>query len=62
LKSMKEYRRGLREITLAHEMVRLDGALDVRAADANRDAHEHVLKAFCDAPVEAEEVGSFKGF
>lgn len=50
------------EITLGHEVVGLEHALDVGAMNANRDAHYHVLRAFGDATVDAEEIRSLESF
>lgn len=44
----------VREETLAHEVVRLDGALDIVTVDPNGDAHEHVLRTLCDTAVDPE--------
>ena len=50
------------EMAMGHEVVGSDGAVDVRAVDTDSDAHEHVLGAFGDTVVDAEEVGAFKSF
>jgi hypothetical protein len=36
--------RGVREPLLAHEVVSLDGRVDVAQVDAKRHAHEHLLR------------------
>ena len=47
------------KVLLRHELVGLDGGVDVLAVDADRDAHDHVLRPFRNFPVAAHEVGSF---
>ena len=44
------------EVTLGHEIVCLDGTLDVVPVDADGDAHEHVLWALGNLAIDAEEV------
>ncbi len=48
------------EVLLRHEVVRLDGTLDVLAVDTNSDTHEHVLGSLGDLAVDAEEVGTLE--
>ena len=46
---------------LAHEVVRLDGGVDVLAVDAHGDAHDHVLGALGDLAVDLEKVRLLEG-
>ena len=49
------------EVPFRHEIVSLKDALDVRAVNANDDAHDHVLCALGNAAVDAEKIRSFEG-
>ena len=46
----------MREPLLRHQVVRLHHRVDVRQVDAERDAHEHVLRPLDDRAVHLEEV------
>ena len=52
---------GVGEPALAHEVVGVDGGVDVLHMDADRHAHEHVLGALHDLAVHAEEVRALQG-
>ena len=57
-----EQRRGrVREPALRQEVVGLDRAREVAAVDADRHAHQHVLRPLDDAAVDAEQVGALEG-
>ena len=49
------------EVFARHQVVCLDGALNVVTVNANRHAHYHVLWALSDFAIEAEEVRSLEG-
>jgi hypothetical protein len=51
----------MRKEALAHEMVRLNGALDVVAVDTDGDTHEHVLGTFGNATIDTEQVRALEG-
>ena len=53
---VEERGRRVREEALRHELVRLERGLDVGQVDADRDAHDHVLRALDDLAVEPAEV------
>ena len=48
------------EPLLTHEVVGLEGCVQVVQVDANRAAHEHVLGTLGDLAMNTEQVGSFK--
>ena len=50
------------EVTLRHEIVSLNDAINVVGVNTNSDAHDHMLRAFGHASVDAEEIRSFQGF
>ena len=49
-------RRRVREVLLRHERVRLDRRVDVVLVDAERHAHQHVLRPLGDLAVHAQQV------
>ena len=51
----------MREHALRHQVVSLDGRCQVGLVDADRDAHQHVLRPLDDLAVDAEQVGALKG-
>ncbi len=53
--------RGVDEPLLAHQVVGLDGAVDVGAVDAHADSHEQVLRPLHRPPVHLEQVGLLEG-
>mmetsp|Transcript_29694 Transcript_29694/g.97086 ORF Transcript_29694/g.97086 Transcript_29694/m.97086 type:complete len:755 (-) Transcript_29694:490-2754(-) len=53
---VEERRRRVREHLLRHHLVGLQRAREVVAVDAQRDAHDHVLRPLRDRTVEAHEV------
>ena len=57
---VEERRARVREVLLGHEVVRLDGGRDVRLVDADRHAHQHVLRPLDDLPVDLEQVGALQ--
>ena len=44
------------EVTLGHEVVRLNGALNVASMDTDSDTHEHVLWSLSDLAVDPQEI------
>lgn len=52
----------MREPAFRQQVVRFDGAVDVALVDADRHPHQHVLRAFHDFAVDAQQVGPFEGF
>ena len=54
---VEEGRRGVGEPALAHQVVGLDGGLDVLLVDADGDAHQQVLRTLGDLAVDLQEVG-----
>jgi hypothetical protein len=58
---VEEGGRGVREEALGHEVVGLDGRVDVLLVDAHRHAHEHLLGPLADLAVHAEQVGALEG-
>lgn len=52
----------MRKIPLTHQIIRLQNLVHVLAPDPDGHAHDHVLRAFGDLAVDAEEVGTFEGF
>ena len=58
---VEQRRRRVREHALRHEVVRLDRGGQVALVDADRDAHEHVLRSLDDLAVDAEQVGPLEG-
>mmetsp|Transcript_19727 Transcript_19727/g.38612 ORF Transcript_19727/g.38612 Transcript_19727/m.38612 type:complete len:405 (-) Transcript_19727:253-1467(-) len=59
--SVEECGRGVGEELLRHELVCLNGTVDVILVDANGHTHEHVLRALSDLTVKAQKVGPFEG-
>ena len=51
----------MREVLLAHQLVGLDGRVDVLAVDPDRDPHDHVLGPLRDLAVAAHQVASLEG-
>ena len=49
------------EVTFGHEVVGLDGAINIVLVDTNGDSHEHVLRSLCCSSVDLEEVRTFEG-
>jgi hypothetical protein len=54
---VEQRRRCMREVPLGHEVVCFKYTIDIFSMDTNGDAHDHVLRAFSDTIVDAEEVG-----
>ena len=50
------------EPTVTHEVVCLNGGVDVFFVNANGHTHEHVLWTLCNAAVYAQQVAALKGF
>jgi len=59
---IEEGGRSVREITFRHEIVRLNNPVHVRAVDSDGDPHDHVLRSFSDASIDAKEIGAFESF
>lgn len=49
------------EVSLRHEVVCLDDAVDVGSVDADSDTHDHMLGTLRDASVDTKEVRPFEG-
>lgn len=60
--SIEQSRRSVREVSLRHEVVCLDDAVDISSVYADSHTHDHMLWALCDASIDAKEVRAFKGF
>ena len=58
----REWERRVCEITFGHEVVCLNNPVKVRALDSDGDSHNHVLRSFSEASVNAEETGAFGSF
>jgi hypothetical protein len=58
---IKEGRRCVSEEALGHEVVCVDGTINVVAVNANSDTHEHLLWPFGDFAINTEEVRSLEG-
>ena len=54
--SVEERRASMNEVSLVHELVGLNRALDVVAVNADGNTHEYVLRTLCDVAVETKEV------
>lgn len=57
---VEESRRSVGEVTLRHEVVRLQDAVDVRAVNSDSDTHEHVLRSLSDLAIDAKKVRSLE--
>ena len=49
------------EVALAHQVVGVEGFLDVGVVNTDRHTHQHVLRAFSHFTVELEQVGALQG-
>ena len=49
------------KVLLAHQLVGLDGRVDVLAVDADRDPHNHVLRPLGDLAVAAHQIATLEG-
>ena len=52
---------GVGEVALAHQVVGVEGFLDVGVVNAHRHAHQHVLRSLSHLAVEFEQVGALEG-
>ena len=59
--SIEEGRRCVSEEALGHEVVCVDGAINVIAVNTNSDTHKHLLRPFGDFTINTKEVGSLEG-
>ena len=50
----------MREPLLRHQVVGLEGCIEVIKVDANGASHEHVLGSLCDLPIALKQVGLLK--
>ena len=50
----------MREPLVTHQMIRLNGSLDVMFVDANTHSHEHVLGSLCYLSVNLEKIRSLE--
>lgn len=53
---VEQGRGGVCEVTVGHQEVRINGALNVTAMDADSNTHEHVLRALGDLAVDTKKV------
>ena len=51
----------MREEALGHEIVRLDGPVDVATVNTDSDTHEHELWSLCDLAIDLEKVRALEG-
>mmetsp|Transcript_81222 Transcript_81222/g.238643 ORF Transcript_81222/g.238643 Transcript_81222/m.238643 type:complete len:210 (-) Transcript_81222:161-790(-) len=58
---IEECRRSMCEATAGHEIIGLNGSLDIAGVDAARHAHQHMLRALYDLAMYTQEVGLFQG-
>ena len=49
------------EVAFGHEVVGLDGAINVVLVDTNGNSHEHVLRSLCCSSVDLEQVRTLEG-
>ena len=59
---IEESGRSMCEITFGYEIVHLNNPVHVRAVGSDGDSHDHVLRSFSDAPIDAKEVEAFESF
>ena len=59
---IEESGRSMCEIAFGHEIVRLNNPVHVRAVDSDGNSHDHVLRSFSNATIDAKEVGVFERF
>ena len=52
----------MREEFFTHQLVGLNGGVDVISVDANCHSHQHVLGPFHYSPIDSEQVASLKSF
>ena len=57
---MTDGRGSVGEVSLGHEVVRLDRLLDVVSVDPDGDSHDHVLGALGNVAVDSEQVRSLE--
>ena len=50
------------EVALRHELVRLNGSINVVLVNPNSDTHVHLLRALTNSTVDFEQVRALKGF
>lgn len=60
--SVEEGWGGMSEVAFGREVEGLKNALNITAVDANSDPHEEEPRTPSDGVVQAEEIGSLKGF
>lgn len=54
--SVEERRGSVCKVTLAHQIVGLDGCVNVGAVNAYGNTHQHVLGSLSDVPIDAKKV------
>jgi hypothetical protein len=59
-KTKQKKRYILAAFLLRHEVVRLDGRVDILAVDADGNAHQHVLRTLHDFGVDLEQIRTLK--
>ncbi len=52
----------MRKVTLRHQVVCLDDAVDVSAMNTDGDTHNHVLRSLSNSTIDSEKVRTFEGF
>lgn len=52
----------MREEFVTHQLVGLNGGIDVISVDANCHSHQHVLGSFYYFPIDSEQVTPLKSF
>ncbi len=60
--SIEECRWCMSEPALGHSMVSFKSSFDIIFVDANRHAHQHVLRSFHNLSIDFEKVRPFQGF
>ena len=58
---IEQSRRRVREVLLAHQLVRLDRGIYITPVNADRNPHNHVLGPFRDLAVAAHQITTFEG-
>lgn len=48
------------EVSLGHEVIGFENAVNVSAVNAHSDTHDHLLWPFSNAPIDAKKVGTLE--
>lgn len=54
--SIEQSRRSVREVFLRHQVVGLNGLLDIRAVDSNSNTHQQVLRALSNVAIDPQQI------